>query len=281
MGVRAAVDVFQYRDYRAFLREYYERNKRRKGGYSLRAFSRTTGLRSPNYLKLVMDGDRNLTPPMALRFAEGCGLSGEAIEYFCELVAYNQAELAKQRELHYERLKRFSRFRKVHKLEAAQSAYHSEWHIPAIRELVARADFREDPAWIAKTLMPPISLAQAKRGLAILLELGLLVRDGAGRLVQPQELVETPEGPLGHHVVEFHRAMMAHAAEALDRVPREEREIASLTLCVSAAQFARLKAELAALRNLLLQRYQADADAERVVQVNFQLFPLSQKREMP
>ena len=73
--------------------------------------------------------------------------------------------------------------------------------------------------------------------------------------------------------------MMAHAAEALDRVPRDEREIASLTLCVSAAQFERLKLELAALRNLLLQRYQADPDAERVVQLNFQLFPLSQKRE--
>src|SRR5688572_29484677 len=153
MGARAAVDVFRYRDYRSFLREYYERNKQRSGGYSLRAFSRGTGLRSPNYLKLVMDGDRNLTPSMALRFAEGCGLTGEAVEYFCELVAFNQARLARERELHYERLKRFSRFRKVHKLDAAQSAYHAEWYIPAIRELSARADFSEDPAWIARTLM--------------------------------------------------------------------------------------------------------------------------------
>lgn len=280
MGVRAAVDVFRFRDYRAFLREFYERNKQRKSGYSLRAFSKTAGLRSPNYLKLVMDGDRNLTAPMALRFAECCGLNGEAVEYFCELVAFNQARVARERELHYERLKRFSRFRKVHKLDAAESAYHSEWYIPAVRELVVRADFEEDSGWIAGALLPPISPVQAKRALAVLLELGLLARDAAGRLVQPEELVETPEGPLGHHVVEFHRAMMAHAAQALDLVPRGEREISSLTLCLSEAQFEQLKAELAAFRGLLLQRYQAQPDAERVVQLNFQLFPLSQAREI-
>jgi len=279
MGARAAVDVFRFRDYRAFLREYYERNKQRKSGYSLRAFSQVTGLRSPNYLKLVMDGDRNLTEPMALRFAEGCGLTGEAVEYFCELVAFNQARVARERELHYERLKRFTRFRKVHKLDAAQSAYHSEWYIPAVRELVARADFDEDPAWIAGTLLPPISAAQAKRALTVLLDLGLLVRDAAGRLAQPEALVETPEGPLGHHVVEFHRAMMAHAAQALDLVPRADREIASLTLCLSAEQFEQLKGELSMFRSLLLQRYQANADAQRVVQLNFQMFPLSNARE--
>jgi hypothetical protein len=70
-----------------------------------------------------------------------------------------------------------------------------------------------------------------------------------------------------------------HAAGALDLVPREEREIASLTLCLSAAQFEQLKVELAALRSVLLQRYQSDEAAERVVQLNFQMFPLSRKNE--
>lgn len=276
MGAWAAVDVFRFRDYRAFLREYYERSKQRKGGYSLRAFSRGTGLRSPNYLKLVMDGDRNLTPSMALRFAEGCGLSGEGAEYFCELVAFNQARLARERELHFERLTRFSRFRKVHKLDLAQSAYHGHWYIPAVRELIARADFCDDAAWIGRTLLPEISPAEAKRAIAVLLELGLVVRDAGGRLRQAQELVETPSGPLSHHVVGFHRAMMALAAESLDRVPRDEREIASVTLCLSETQLQQLKTELQTFRNHILQKYQTEPDSTRVVQLNVQLFPLSQ-----
>ena len=275
MGSRAAVDVFAYRDYRAFLRAYAERRAAQKGGFSMPAFTKRVGLRSPNYLKLVIDGQRNLTPDVAHRFAEACGLREDAVDYFCTLVGFNQAKTARERELHYARLQGFRRFRAAHRLDAAQSAYHAEWYIPAVRELCARSDFREDPAWIGRTLLPPIAPKQAKQALSVLAELGLLVRDAHGRLRQADTVVETADGPLGHHIVQFHRAMMQRAAEALDRVPRAEREIASLTLCISEARLSELKRELEAVRERLLQRYAVDAQPERVVQVNFQMFPLS------
>jgi uncharacterized protein (TIGR02147 family) len=60
-------------------------------------------------------------------------------------------------------------------------------------------------------------------------------------------------------------------------VPRDEREIASLTLCVSEAKLRELKRELEAIREQLVQRYMADERPERVVQINFQMFPLSSK----
>ncbi|RPI59951.1 MAG: TIGR02147 family protein, partial [Lysobacterales bacterium] len=86
MATRAAVDVFAYRDYRAFLRAYYDRRKAEKSGFSHAEFSQRIGLRSPNYLKLVMDGARNLTSDLAVRFAEGCGLRDDPLRYFCALV---------------------------------------------------------------------------------------------------------------------------------------------------------------------------------------------------
>jgi len=274
---RAPVDVYRYSDYREFLRAYYEQRKREKRGMSLRAFSRRVGLRSPNYLKLVMDGARNLTPDLAVRFAEACGLSGEAVDYFCTLVSFNQAKNAKERDLHYSRLKGFRRYRDTHKLDVAQDAYHSEWYIPAIRELVVRADFLEDAKWIAKTLLPPITPVQARKAVAVLCELGLLVRDAEGALHQAEPLIGTPARPLGHHVARFHRTMMQLAAESLDRVPREDREVGALTLCISQAQMRELKSELERFEQHLLQRYTAE-DAERVVQINFQMFPLSNEK---
>jgi len=112
----------------------------------------------------------------------------------------------------------------------------------------------------------------------VLSQLGLLERAADGRWRQSEAVVETPEGPLGHHVVQFHRAMMQRAADALDLVPREEREIGALTLCLSEARMHELKAELEAFREHLLQRYMRDERPERVVQVNFQMFPLSGKK---
>jgi uncharacterized protein (TIGR02147 family) len=274
---RAAVDVFSFRDYRQFLRAYYAAGKAGGQAVTLRAFSKRAGLRSPNYLKLVMDGTRNLTQPMAARFAEASGLRAEAAEYFCELVAFNQAKTTVDRGRAYERLRRFPRYRKVYKLDAAQESYHSSWYLPALRELVAHKDFKDDPRWIAKQLLPAIAPREAERALATLFELGLVERDANGRVVQRDPLVTTPEGPLGHHVVTYHRSMLERAAAALDEIPRGEREIAALTLCLSSAQIVELKQRLERFREELLQLYTAGPDASRIVQVNLQMFPLSVK----
>lgn len=275
----AAPDVFRFRDYRAYLRALYAHKKQHDYGFSLRAFSKHAGLRSSNYLKLVMDGDRNLTADAASKFASACGLKGQSADYFCELVAFNQARSAEERERVYARLRRFRRYREVYRLDGAQEAYHSEWFIPAVRELVGRADFREDPKWIAKTLTPSIAPRDAQRALDVLLELGLVVRGEDGALAQTDALVQTPEGPLSHHVVSFHRAMMERAADALDRVPREEREIASLTLLVEQARLPELKLKLERFREELLHTFDSTAAAARVVQVNLQMFPLTGKED--
>ena len=279
MAARSGVDVFAFRDYREFLRAYYDHGRQAGSGVSLRAFSRRAGLRSPNYLKLVMDGARNLTSDAATRFAAAAGLRGEAAAYFCELVQFNQAKTALERGRAYERLRRFPRYRKVHKLDAAQEAYHSAWYLPAIRELIGHKDFRPDPKWIARKLAPPISPRDAQRALDTLVELQLAARDPDGTLRQTEALVETPDGPLSHHVVSFHRTMLERAALALDSVPREEREIAALTLCVSEPQLSELKQQLERFREQLLHLYGASRDATRVVQVNLQMFPLSVKED--
>jgi uncharacterized protein (TIGR02147 family) len=270
-----APDIFAHDDFRAYLRSYYTHRKAQGRGFSLRTFSRQAGLSSSNYLKLVMDGDRNLSGPMAERFAKACGLRGPAADFFCELVSYGQAETAAERERAYRRLSSFRRFRDVYPLDRAQEAYHAQWFIPAIRELAARPDFRADPKWIGRTLLPSISARKAAQALDVLRELGLLVEDEHGALRQAHALLETTDRPLGHHVMKFHRTMMERAAEALDSVPREQREIASLTLCLSPAQLGGLKQYLQRLRRELLQEYVSGPDATRVVQLNFQMFPLS------
>jgi uncharacterized protein (TIGR02147 family) len=56
---RAPVDVFRYRDYREFLGAFYAQKK--QSGLSYRGFARAAGLGAPNYLKLVIEGKRNLS----------------------------------------------------------------------------------------------------------------------------------------------------------------------------------------------------------------------------
>jgi uncharacterized protein (TIGR02147 family) len=270
---RGVLDVFRYLDYRAFLADLYRAQKRR--GLSYRAFSRRAGLGAPNYLKLVIEGERNLTAAMARRFAAAAGLSGDAERYFCELVAFCQARGAADKVTHHRRLLAFQRYRSAHKLDASHAEYHSAWYLPAIRELVTSRDFVEDPAWIARRLTPPIKSAEAKRALTVLLRLGLLVRDADGKLCQSAALLSTGPETTGLHIASYHAEMMKRAAAAIDLVPAAERDLSALTVCVGPAGLARLKQRIQALRRELLELTEAETERCQVVQLNFQLFPLS------
>lgn len=271
-------DVFRYQDYRRFLADEYTARKKSVYGFSYRSFAQRVGSTAPNYLKLITDGQRNLTSEMAARFALALDLSSEEQAFFCDLVAFNQASTAAERQHRYEALGRHRRYRQAFRLERAHATYHSEWYVPAIRELASTAAFRSDPKWIAKKLRPSITPREAEAALKVLVELGLLTVDAEGTYRQVDPLVSTgDDAPLGHHIVTYHRKMMEQAAIALDEVPRAEREIASLTLAVSPAEAARLKERLYALRQELLQSSLEAPSEERteVIQINLQLFPLT------
>lgn len=270
---RSPIDVFRYLDYRRYLADYYRAKKSR--GFSYRAFSRAAGLGAPNYLKLVIAGQRNLTPAMAARFASACGLAGDAAEYFAQLVEFNQARSAEQRNRSYARLVAFSRYRRGHKLEVAQAAYHSTWYLPAIRELAASAHFREDPEWLADRLWPKIKASEARQALDTLLELGLLERDPHGRLRQTTPVVSTGPETLGMHIANYHARMMQRATAAMELVPAHSRDISSLTFCVGSAGLLRLKQRIQEIRRELIALVEAEPERDQVVQLNLQLFPLS------
>lgn len=267
--------VYAYLDYRAFLRDHYAAKKAASRAFSYRAFSKRAGVASPNYLKLVIEEARSLSPKMAERFAHACGLDPDASSYFVHLVAFNQAKTSTERAQAYDKLTGFQRYRQAHKLEIAHAAYYSDWYMPAIRELAASQQFREDPEWIADTLVPKITPLQARQALEVLVDLGLLVRSAAGRLEQADALVSTGPETRGLHIAAFHRAMTQRAIESIDLVPAAERDISSLTLCLGRGGLTKLKERLQRVRRELLELSALESEPEQVVQVNFQLFPLS------
>jgi uncharacterized protein (TIGR02147 family) len=270
---RSPIDVFRYLDYRAFLGDLYKSKKQK--GFSYRAFSRAAGLGAPNYLKLVIEGQRNLTPQMAERFAAACGLSGEAADYFQKLVEFNQATSVEQRNAGFALIAGFDRYRRAHKLELAQAAYHASWYLPAIRELVVSPHFVEDPERLAALLWPPIKPSEAKFALDTLLELGLIERGPHGHLVQANAVVSTGPETFGMHITNYHAEMMRRATQAMELVPAAQRDISSVTFCIGPEGLARVKKRVQEFRRELIAMVESEVDRSQVVQLNLQLFPLS------
>jgi uncharacterized protein (TIGR02147 family) len=274
--------VFEYVDYRAFLRDHFAASKSLFPHYSFRFLARRAGFTSSNFLKLVMDGGRNLGPGAVEKVAKALKLTPEESEFFSNLVAMNQAQTVADRNRAFERVAANRRFRAAKKLDGALFEYLTHWFYPAIRELAARADFQDDPAWVSARIVPKITTKQARTALKTLEKLGLLVRAEGGRLVRGEPSLTTGHEVRSVVIPAYHLQMIERAARAVETFPLDERELASLTVCIKASSLLDLKARIRRFREEFLDRCDSEKDPERVYQLCIQLFPLSAgQREKP
>jgi uncharacterized protein (TIGR02147 family) len=271
------IDIFQYLDYRRYLKDYYQAKKAQKGSvFSYRSFSRAAGFSAPNFLQLVSEGKRNLSLDGIKRFAKGLRLKREEARFFEHLVKFNQASTDEARNKWYQQLAASKRYKEIKEIEKAHFDYFSHWYYSAIRELVLLPDFKEDPEWIAQALNPPIQTDEAEAALALLLRLGFLQRNDQGRLMQAEDNLTTEQEVRSLAVANYHRQMMNKAATAIECTPSQHRDISSLTMAVSKEQFLEAKRRIQEFRRELNVLLSANGDADAVYQINFQIFNLSE-----
>jgi uncharacterized protein (TIGR02147 family) len=272
----SAVSVFDFLDYRAYLRAYYAAEKERRPAFSPRFFSRLAGLRSPNFLKLVMDGERNLGPDTVPKFIHAIGLADEAAAFFSDLVTFTQAESAAAKSRAFERISASRRFRSARRIEGDFVKYLSHWYYPAIRELAARDDFQESPKWIASQLRPKITPQEAASGLSLLLSLGYLERSpDTGEIVRGDPTITTDHHVHRLGVVNFHRQMLERASASIEEIPADMRDLSASTVCVGPATAALVKERIHKFHEEMLQLCDAEPKGTVVYQLNIQWFPLS------
>ena len=89
-------DLSEYMDYRLFLADFYHAKKAQTKTsirpYSYAIFSAAADIKSPNYLKMIIEGKRNLSNDMIAKFGKACALNKAQGEEFKLLVLFNQAE---------------------------------------------------------------------------------------------------------------------------------------------------------------------------------------------
>jgi uncharacterized protein (TIGR02147 family) len=103
-------------------------------------------------------------------------------------------------------------------------------------------------------------------------------RRADGGIAPTEALLSTGAETRGLHIASYHRGMMERAMAAIDLVAAVERDISSLTLCSSTGGLRLLKDRVQRFRRELLELSAREKDPEQVVQLNFQLFPLTRGR---
>ena len=259
------------------MKDYYLWQKQKAPDFSYRVFARQAGFSSPNFIKLVIDGKKNIGEESLEKLTKALTLKKREAEYFSYLVFFDQAKTTVNKNYYFGLIAGFKTRSDTARINADQYDYYSHWYNCVIREIAKGKSVDTDPAELAQEVQPAILPKQAKKSIKLLLELGLLTINASGNYVQSSSLVSTDRDIQSLAVRNFHSKMISLAREAIESVPREERDISSVTMKISDKGFNKIKKRIQEFREEIMQIIARDTGVDQVHQLNFQLFPVSKK----
>ena len=278
-GANPAKSIYEYTDYRAFLKDRVDYLQKLDKTLTYRALSKKAGLKSPSFIIYLIKGERNLTAESAKKIGSAINLTKEENSYFVNLAMLNQATSAEDKQLYAKRILRSGPFQRAYPLAQAQLDYYSHWYYVAIRELVALPTFIENTRWIAKIFENRITPQEAAKAIESLLALNLLTREPNGKLKQVTADVETPNETLmaiARPIIrKYQQTMMVFGSEAVDKYTIDQRSISSVTFSVSKESYNKIKEMVEDFRKEVVEVVSGQESlASSVCQLNIQLFPL-------
>lgn len=274
-----------FTDYRHYLREFYEfrRNQTRHllRPYNYATFAAAADIKSPNYLKLIIDGQRNLSPDMARRFAKAMGLSREETDEFMALVDYSQATEPLERNRYLKVLAdiRVRQQLKNGEINAETWAKVPSWVTWVLYALADQKGVTFSPDQLFELMRGKARSEDIRRSLEKLIASGDLHKDPVtGVVTKTRELMSGSEDVPVAMVRKLQAELIYLGLESLFQDQINDREFGAQTLALTEKEFEQLKFELRQFR----KRWAKDVGVarklekgDRVFQLNIQLFPVT------
>jgi uncharacterized protein (TIGR02147 family) len=269
------IDIFEYTDYGAFLRDFFEEKRKKTPFFSYRFFGRKVGVDPGNLVK-ILQCKRNLSEAGIKRFIHYAQFSGREAKYFETLVQFKKAKKEHENKILFEKLMAIQRI-DPYRLEPAQYEFYREWYHTVVLALLNVFDFKGDCKALADRTRPRISAKQARESIALLLKLNLVRKEAGGKFVPTNNVLTTGNDWKSIAIRTFQRQSIGMALEALERFAPEERDISTVSIAVAKDDIEEIKRVTSEYRRTVLQIASASEKPDRVYQLNVQLFPLSKQ----
>lgn len=267
--------VFNYLNYREFLEDYYLWKKQVNPHFSYQLFADKAGFKSRSFLKLVIDGKKNLSEKSLDKIQNALELPEKEWSYFCDLVFFNQAKKLEVRNSYFQKLMQYNPQSKSKIILQNKYDFYEKWYHNTIREIVTTVDIGDDFDRLAKLVKPRITARMARLSVQLLMRLGFIRKEN-GRYVQCDSVISTGDDVQSLAVQNFHVQNALLAGESIDTTPSHERDISCLVLGLSEKGYEEIRTEIRAFRKKLLTIADAEKRVDRVYHVNFSLFPTSE-----
>ncbi len=266
--------LFEYENYRTFLHDFFNEQKKLKKMFSHRYFARRAGFSSSSAVLKVIKGQTNLSRESIKKIIKGIGMDSLSALYFENLVNYNQVKNSEERKQYRETLESLRKRTTYYHINKNQLAYFENWYYPVIRELAHYGKWDNDYEKLASLVIPPITAQQAQEAVEVLIKNGLLRRNESGNMVQTDTALTSVDIPPVYKKKQ-RREILQKGIEAAESLSAEQRHIAYTTLAVSEKTFHKITEYIDSVRMNILDMAVKDPGADKVYQLIFELFPFS------
>lgn len=267
------MNIYDYFDYRKFLRDFYNKSKSENSYFSYRYMGRKVGL-DPGYLVKVIQGKYHVTLPKVPLFAKLCHFSDVEQKYFETLIRFNKAKTEKDTKYYFEKLISFKGVKRQN-VAPYQYEFYQKWYYSAVRSIIGIFNFTGDYEKLGSFLSPPISTKEAKEAVELLLKLEFITRDDSGGYHLCDPLISTGDEWRSIAVRQFQRETIKLAGESLERHNKEIRDISTVTVSVAKDDMEDLRELIKDFRSNVLKFAQDTEVPDSVYQLNIQLLPLT------
>jgi uncharacterized protein (TIGR02147 family) len=269
--------VFEYLDYRKYLKDAFEERRERDPRLSYRKLAELLGLDGSNFHKIIL-GRTHLPARCQPRVLEYLGMESREAEYFLLLTAFARERGAKARMEILERAKLLQDVARK-PLEDRELLFYRDWWTSVVRLLLEIQDGRANAADLAAAVSPPILPQQAEASFDLLVELGLVKKSGSGRW-KIADLHLTAGGEEKSRAIHaYQRQILELAAQSLPRHGRDERDVSTLTVPVDDQSFAAIRDILRECRRQIQKQAESTPKPRRVMQLAMAFFPVSMKQD--
>lgn len=271
------IDIFTYLDYRLFLHDAIDERRKQQPHFSLRFISQKAGIRSMGFLSMVLSGKRTISEKLIIALGKILQLNKKEQQYFRTLVFFNQAQAHTEKDQFYQQLLSHQSG-PVRTVTRDKYEFYEKWYYAALREMVALYDITDDCDEIGRFLTPPCKASEVRSALAVLSRLGFIVKNEQGIYKRASAVITSGQTAHAFEVQNFQLATLELAKSALDRFPKEQRELSTVSMSIDGVTLETIKKKLAHLRAEIMELARAVQKPDQVFQLNMQLFPLSVRK---
>jgi uncharacterized protein (TIGR02147 family) len=273
-------NIYEYIDYRKFLRDLIAEKKIANSGYSCRVLASRLGISAATLVR-ILNGKRNLSKKLLPKFVEYLKLRERSAEYLRLLVQLAHVKGPEKKNAIYQKILDF-RSERIKKVLPQHYSIFEDWYIGALRELIDIKGKFINVKSLVDDLRIPITLREAEKAISVLKNSGLIQQKENNNFYATEKLLTTGEKWESIAIQRYQKEMIRLSENALMNFSKDERDISTLTIGLSEDGIYRAKEIIRRARQEILAIAE-ETKRQYVYQLNFQFFPLTKcikKREI-